>query len=348
MFYINNPLVAQWVETSGLHVYTINDFAVSGNNIFAGTNDGVFISTNGGRNWNRTGLSSIYINALTTNGENIFAGVGIQRSVFLSTDQGANWNAVDTGLTDLSVLDFAFSDSIIFVGTGNGGVCRSTNNGLSWSAANTGLPQTIRPLVINGTNLLAGCWGNGIYQSSDNGDNWTILNVDLNNVYTMAVSGSKLFVGTWGSGVFLSTIEDPTFRPVNTGLTSMYITCLAVIGGYLFAGTDNGVWMRPLSELMSEVENNEDNTPTHFALEQNFPNPFNPTTKISFSIPSKSFVSLKIFDYVGREVATLVSEELFKCNYEKQWSPTGLASGVLFYRLQIGLYLYTKKLILLK
>ena len=96
--------------------------------------------------------------------------------------------------------------------------------------------------------------------------------------------------------------------------------------------------------------------PKVFSLQQNYPNPFNPSTRISFDLPSKSFVSLKIFDLIGREVATLVSEELSAGSYAKQWNATRLPSGVYFYRLQArqtsggqtGSFIDTKKLILLK
>jgi len=88
--------------------------------------------------------------------------------------------------------------------------------------------------------------------------------------------------------------------------------------------------------------------PEGYALEQNYPNPFNPTTTISFSLQSKSYVSLKIFDVLGREVSTLVSKELSAGTYSQQWIPGSLPSGVYFYRLQTGLFTETKRLVLLK
>jgi predicted esterase len=83
-------------------------------------------------------------------------------------------------------------------------------------------------------------------------------------------------------------------------------------------------------------------------LLQNHPNPFNPSTNISFSIPTGSFVSLKVFDLIGREVATVVLEEISAGSYTKQWSANNYPSGVYFYRLQAGSYTETKKLLLLK
>ena len=88
--------------------------------------------------------------------------------------------------------------------------------------------------------------------------------------------------------------------------------------------------------------------PAEFALEQNYPNPFNPSTVISFSIPSRANVSLRVFDAMGREVATLVSGELPAGNHSLQWNGTGLPSGVYFYRISAGSMTGTKKLILLR
>lgn len=85
-----------------------------------------------------------------------------------------------------------------------------------------------------------------------------------------------------------------------------------------------------------------------YTLSQNYPNPFNPTTTISFSLPSRSFVSLKVFDGLGREVAMLLSEELAAGNYTQQWNASGFSNGVYYYRLQAGTYFQTKKLVLLK
>jgi bilirubin oxidase len=88
--------------------------------------------------------------------------------------------------------------------------------------------------------------------------------------------------------------------------------------------------------------------PGRFSLGQNFPNPFNPTTTISFALPSRSFVSLKVFDLLGREVATIVSEEMSAGSYSKQWNAVDISSGIYFYRLQAGSFIEMKKLVLLR
>ncbi len=85
-----------------------------------------------------------------------------------------------------------------------------------------------------------------------------------------------------------------------------------------------------------------------YSLFQNHPNPFNPSTSISFTLPSRSFVTLKIFDLLGREVSTIVSEELPAGDHSRQWNAEDFPSGVYFYRLQAGSFIETKKLVLLK
>jgi len=106
-----------------------------------------------------------------------------------------------------------------------------------------------------------------------------------------------------------------------------------------------------------EIEVEADNVPTEFSLSQNYPNPFNPSTVISYQLPVKSFVSLKLYDITGTEIATLVNaeEEAGVHNYELRINNypalggTGaLTSGVYFYQLRAGDFVSTKKLIVLK
>jgi Secretion system C-terminal sorting domain len=99
---------------------------------------------------------------------------------------------------------------------------------------------------------------------------------------------------------------------------------------------------------LTSVASHSQNLPTHFTLEQNYPNPFNPSTVIKFSIPTNGHVSLKIFDVLGQEVATLIEGKFSKGEYTVPWNGYNVSSGVYFYRLQSNNYSETKKLLLLK
>ncbi|MEJ2616587.1 MAG: T9SS type A sorting domain-containing protein, partial [Ignavibacteriaceae bacterium] len=85
-----------------------------------------------------------------------------------------------------------------------------------------------------------------------------------------------------------------------------------------------------------------------FKLYQNYPNPFNPSTKIEYRISEFGLISLKIYDVLGKEVATLVNEEKPAGTYEVTWNAANLPSGVYFYQIKAGSYTATKKLLLLK
>jgi hypothetical protein len=201
------------------------------------------------------------------------------------------------------------------------------------------------------TNLFAGTFGGGAFLSTNNGTSWTAVNTGLtsNVVKSLAVSDTNLFAGTLGGGVFLSTNKGTTWAAVNAGMTYTDINSVAVLNTNVYAGTlARGVWRRPLAEMITSVEMLSVDAPTDFSLSQNYPNPFNPATAIQFSLPSKSFVSLKVFDVTGRELAILVSEELPAGTYLQRWNAACLASGAYFYRLQAGSFNETKRLVLLR
>ncbi len=92
----------------------------------------------------------------------------------------------------------------------------------------------------------------------------------------------------------------------------------------------------------------EDHKLNNYSLAQNYPNPFNPATTIEFSLPRSSEATLKIYDLLGREVATLVNERLHAGTFKTEWDAKNMPSGTYFYRIQTGDFVATKKLILMK
>jgi hypothetical protein len=97
----------------------------------------------------------------------------------------------------------------------------------------------------------------------------------------------------------------------------------------------------------TSAENNAE--PIHsFELFQNYPNPFNPITKIKYQIPEQVFVTIKVYDVLGKEIATLVNEEKPNGNYEVELDAKELASGIYYHRITAGNFSQTKKMVLLK
>lgn len=117
----------------------------------------------------------------------------------------------------------------------------------------------------------------------------------------------------------------------------------AFVGGnYTNVYFDNYSW------IPTDVNETQGNFPVEYILEQNYPNPFNPSTLIRFSIPENSFVSLKVYNVLGKEVSSIISEEMSAGNYEVNFNASNLSSGVYFYKLETENFVKTNKMILMK
>ncbi len=100
--------------------------------------------------------------------------------------------------------------------------------------------------------------------------------------------------------------------------------------------------------IATGINNTSNELPGRYSLEQNYPNPFNPTTNIRFAIPKSGFTTLKVYDAMGREVATLYNSKLEAGKYESEFNAMNLSSGVYFYKLVSGDFTEVKKLTLIK
>jgi hypothetical protein len=152
--------------------------------------------------------------------------------------------------------------------------------------------------------------GGGLYGTEGNG-----LSLD--------VSGNVYVIGTFIiSATFGDTVLDAT------GLSEAFVTKIYVNATEI--------------QLVSEQH------PQQYWLLQNYPNPFNPTTTIEFALPYSTAVTLKIYNILGEEVSTLVSEELTAGNYEYNWDVGDMPSGIYLYRIKAGSFTDLKKMIFLR
>jgi hypothetical protein len=166
---------------------------------------------------------------------------GTDRGVFKSTDSGGTWVAANVGLTALYITSLAVdpvTPSTLYAGTLGDVVFKSTNSGGTWFAANEGLAGlTVRCLAVNPASpstLYAGTNGSGVFKSTDSGGTWVAANQGLTALYIMSLavnpaSPSTLYAGTNGSGVFKSTDSGGTWAASSTGLTpNVYAYALAI------------------------------------------------------------------------------------------------------------------------
>ena len=395
---------AQWMQTHDLRDSVVTCFGVSGTNLlaaaFSGYNlfGGLYLSTNTGTSWTRTGLTTISGKALAVSDTNLFAGT--VDSIFVSTDMGRTWSAATGDFPrPYSIVALSASNSNVFTALDvqkyNGGayLYSSTDNGSSWAKTLTVLYFPVSALTVCGTRVFAGYaggsgtggvyvstdWGkswragalgdaiantfavvdtnlftgtySGVYLSTDNGTSWKTPSSGLTglDVQALAVSDPYLFAGTADSGVFVSTNMGVGWTPVNSGLTHKKVRALATFAGCLFAGTyGGGVWRRPLSEMCTSADPAATELPSRVSLFQNYPNPFNPSTTIKYELPQKSHVTLTIYNTLGQLVAVLANGEQEAGYHEVKFDGSGLSSGVYFYRMQARSFVQTRKLVLTK
>ncbi len=367
----------QWIPmNTGLTSTIIRDIVSFGSALFVATaGGGIFRSVDSSNTWIAVSTNKTNPNvfSLAVIGTNLVAATD-SWGVFLSPDTGATWKPINKGLTNLVTMAGVSGPNLLGQGYGIsyylrraaspqgppwGNLFLSTDTGATWKGVTTGwtaytyatmFASTDNAVFASTDNNVYGTAGRCLYCSTDHGVTWRSADTDglLGKVQTLLSVKNVILAGTSQNGVFCSPNNDEIkWYPLNTGLTSLQINDIAIVGTTCYIATARGVWSRPLSELRVPGTVNE-LIPDRTYLEQNYPNPFNPLTTILFGLPSKAFVSLKIFDVTGREVASVISDELSAGNYSRQWNASGFSSGMYFYRLQAGAFTETKKLLLVR
>lgn len=159
------------------------------------------------------------------------------------------------------------------------------------------------------------------------------------------------------SGIFMPPSSSPSdYRllqaagPISLNWDDSATVYLAFAAGDSLPGLQNSIQtaVQKYHVITEILDKEKDVIPTKYALKQNYPNPFNPSTTIEFTLPKTEFVTLKIFNTLGQQVATLVNKELMSGIYKFKWNALSFSSGVYFYRIETATYSNVKKLILLK
>jgi hypothetical protein len=248
--------------------------------------------------------------------------------------QALGWGSNNISVTaTVSGLNASTTYYYRVVGENSAGVQRGSILSFKTEAATP--PDQIQ-LVINQVNILI---AGGILSTPQSQPLMQMLDNALKNLGKGNSSKALLgnFITKVKQDVQKNILSISQAQPLIDGAT----TAIEMIDGVNSPGISE-------IQVLSKEEVDGIDSPSEFRLRQNYPNPFNPTTTISFTLPVQSFVSLRVFDAAGKEVAVLLAEELSAGTYSKEWNAARLPSGVYFYRLQAGSFTETRKLILLR
>jgi photosystem II stability/assembly factor-like uncharacterized protein len=345
-----------------------------------GTN--ILKTTNGGDTWTTEQLSLVgeYLNSVVFR-DSLNGWLGGERGALLETrDGGTSWQYATVDSSFFAFMRIGrlrfYSSSRGFAVGGNldlvGVVWQTTNGGQNWFA--TGVcPEPVLDLHAFDSMNVIGVYGDvdfgicGVIRTTNGGENWTFNSLEIFGQPT-ALSFRTPREG-WAPLGFAGTMMYTTdagrtweTERVPQGKAVYDLAFTDSEAGY--AVGDSGVILK-YDPTVVPVEENLPTIPVTPGVSQNYPNPFNPTTEISYQTPEVGHITLKVFDILGREVATLVNEQKSPGTYTVQWDASGsasgvsskgavpagrqgYASGVYLYRLQSGGFVVTKKMLMVR
>lgn len=348
---------------------------------WVGTDDGKLLkTTNGGASFlsSINGYASSSLNSIQfpSTGTGYCANSSI---VFKTTNSGSNWIPMETGVaSDIEAMHCP-SISNLFCATFDGHVVYTNNGGGTYNqfTATFRRSNLNKPITMNNTTFDTLTVSIPGYNSSILDVNVlidTVVNhIDSNLIFILShqgVSDTVIYRAGGGGDNFIRTVlNDSATIPISAGVppfTGSYKPSKPLSKfNYL---PPNGQWILRIKESQTGVRTGvikswgitltynvtisvkkiSEIVPDNFELSQNYPNPFNPNTNIKYQIAKSKDVNLKVFDILGKEVATLVNEKQTPGVYEITFDGSKLPSGVYFYRLSTGDFSETKKMILIK
>jgi photosystem II stability/assembly factor-like uncharacterized protein len=312
-----------WTSYNTNFPYYLRDisFSDSLNGVVVGDFSVIYKTSNGGSTWD-----SVYsvpfgatLQSLKRISSNVIYACGDSGKVLYSLDRGNSWNKQQSN-TDNFLFGFAQIDTTLYI-VGEAGTIIKFSNSI--------IPVELSSFSANVDN------------ENDVTLNWCTATETNNHAFQIERRKTQKEKSTDWNKIGLingygTTTEPQTYSFVDKNLEAgHYQYRLKQID---FDGTNK----------YSNIVEVEIGTPIKFSLEQNFPNPFNPTTKISWQSPIEGNQTLKVYDVLGNEVATLVNEYRQAGEYDIDFNASQLASGVYFYKLQVSNFISTKKMTLIK
>lgn len=348
--------------------------------------EGVYISEDGGTTWQNYGpdlgamfeteIETLYLSKYNSDhlyfGGNYFGNYGYDAIIYHSTDGGYTWELIYQGEENDSVVDFCetkiLEQEYVYAALSSfnqGGILRTLDGGSNWELCDNGFPTVTSgvacaslPSFPETMYAVTGTINNySFYSSSDYGENWNSLAAipEIKELVVNPFDMQEIFAASFQNGILYSTNGGESWQDISDGLLSGNLNSLSPVyqNGekyyILVATSDNGIFRR---ELELDV-NNTSNFPNPQTRLKNYPNPFNPDTKINFYLEVDAAVSLAVYNAKGQMVKQLANGYFSQGNHFVSWNGKDsndqhVASGIYYCRLKSGKIDLIKKMILLK
>jgi hypothetical protein len=342
---------ANWTQAlEGAICDNIFSLAAYGGTVYAGTECGIYRSTDEGLSWSSAGTDAetgpVASIAVQHDDGDVYAGTLF--GVLRSSDGGLTWQQSGLGTERIVALATGPSGQV-YAATARAGVFESDDDGASWMARGL-VRDDIESIHADalGT-LFVGCYG-GVARSTDGGASWDEVTFTDGYVTGLASLGAQAVYAATPGGVFTSANEGASWTALDAaGLSYTHVLSLSFDArGVLFAGTYNGGVYRT-SRTLTGIEESAP-LPAAFGLAQNYPNPFNPETVVEYDVPAGAAVPVRVavYDLLGREVATLAAGPQAPGAHRVRWNAGGLPGGVYFLRMLAGPHAEVRKMLLVR
>jgi photosystem II stability/assembly factor-like uncharacterized protein len=328
--------------------------------------DSIFITTNRGVNWILRNVNSTYYsNERKIDFPDFNTGYYFSNYIYRTTNNGITWSSYSTSLSSLKGMSFPTSQTGWICGTyhfpyppGTGTnyaeVHKTTNGGANWTiqSSTQELSYSVYRVFFRDVNTGYKNDANSpsIARTVNGGSSYSLMQEfgSYLNYYSMTYPSANTgwFLGarvmkTINGGASWTQMSTPHSATTYNG-----IHFANDLTGWL-VGT-GGIIIKTATGGIVEVKYISSEIPERYSLSQNYPNPFNPSAIIKFQIKDLRFVTLKVYDILGKEVTVQVNEKLKAGEYETTFDGSAFPSGVYFYKLQSGDFSETKKMLLIK
>lgn len=339
--------------------------------LLLGSWEGIYFSLDNGNTWVKIssfGSETASAFLVTQSGE-IFAGnVGLWRS----SDDGASWTLIaDTSVARSVVTMTQTPSGVILAGnyspfeSKSRGVIRSTDNGRTWAFSNNGLSGWGKSIIcmaayFSGSSRQVFMTSDfaGIFRSDDEGLTWSHID-EIPEQLGKAVAvypSLGIFVGATGSvnGDWQRSLyrsqQGSGWERIAPDLFNNYIVLsfAQFDSKRLLVGTNDGMFLLTFNTPTSVEPNRPAQLPTAYRLDQNYPNPFNPATVISYDLPVSGYVRLGVYNVLGQLVVSLVDGTKEAGSHTVRFDGSDLSSGVYLYRLEVGNFIRTRRMVLIR